>query len=77
VELPMTGEAWQVMRPSRNRNWGNPRLIDFIERFARDARTLDHWPGLLIGDLSQPTNANWACQPPNRARCRYLADANA
>ena len=28
VELPMTGEAWQVMRPSRNRNWGNPRLID-------------------------------------------------
>jgi penicillin-insensitive murein endopeptidase len=54
VELPMTGEAWQVMRPSRNRNWGNPRLIDFIERFARDARTLDHWPGLLIGDLSQP-----------------------
>jgi penicillin-insensitive murein DD-endopeptidase len=54
VELPMTGDAWQVMRPSRNRNWGNPRLIDFVERFARDARTLDHWPGLLIGDLSQP-----------------------
>jgi penicillin-insensitive murein DD-endopeptidase len=54
VALPMTGEAWQVMRPSRNRNWGNPRLIDYIERFARDARTLDLWPGLLIGDLSQP-----------------------
>ena len=54
VELPMTGEAWQVMRPSRNRNWGNPRLIDYIERFARDAHALDHWPGLLIGDLSQP-----------------------
>jgi penicillin-insensitive murein DD-endopeptidase len=54
VELPMTGEAWQVMRPSRNRNWGNPRLIDYIERFAHDSRTLDHWPGLLIGDLSQP-----------------------
>jgi penicillin-insensitive murein endopeptidase len=50
----MTGEAWQVMRPSRNRNWGNPRLIDYIERFAHDSRTLDHWPGLLIGDLSQP-----------------------
>jgi penicillin-insensitive murein endopeptidase len=38
----MTGEAWQVMRPSRSRNWGNPRLIDYVERFARDARTLDH-----------------------------------
>jgi penicillin-insensitive murein DD-endopeptidase len=54
VALPITGEAWQVMRLSRNRNWGNPRLIDYIERFASDARTLDHWPGLLIGDLSQP-----------------------
>ena len=50
----MTGENWQVMRPSRNRNWGNPRLIDYVERFAGDARTLDGWPGLLIGDLSQP-----------------------
>jgi penicillin-insensitive murein endopeptidase len=54
VALPMTGENWQVMRPSRNRNWGNPRLIDYVERFAGDARTLDGWPGLLIGDLSQP-----------------------
>src|SRR5215813_1092873 len=26
VPLPMTGSAWQVMRPSRNRNWGHPQL---------------------------------------------------
>src|SRR5262249_35305220 len=24
VELPTTGPTWQVMRPSRNRNWGHP-----------------------------------------------------
>jgi penicillin-insensitive murein endopeptidase len=54
VALPTTGENWQVMRPSRNRNWGNPRLIDYLERFAGDARTHDGWPGLLVGDLSQP-----------------------
>jgi penicillin-insensitive murein endopeptidase len=52
--LPMTGENWQVMRPSRNRNWGNPRLIDYLEQFAKDASTFDGWPGLLIGDISQP-----------------------
>src|SRR5262249_38122389 len=36
--LPITGPTWQVMRLSRNRNWGNPQLIRFIERFATNAR---------------------------------------
>src|SRR5215510_8777084 len=34
VELPTTGATWQVMRVSRNRNWGHPELVDFLERFA-------------------------------------------
>jgi penicillin-insensitive murein endopeptidase len=42
------------MRLSRNRNWGTPQLLDFLERFASDARALDGWPGLLVGDMSQP-----------------------
>jgi penicillin-insensitive murein DD-endopeptidase len=54
VSLPINGPEWQVMRLSRNRNWGHPRLLDFLERFANDARTLDGWPGLLVGDMSQP-----------------------
>jgi len=54
VALPINGEAWQVMRASRNRNWGNPCLIAYIEQFAADAQTIDHWPGLLVGDMSQP-----------------------
>jgi penicillin-insensitive murein endopeptidase len=54
VSLPINGPDWQVMRLSRNRNWGHPRLLDFLERFASDARSLDGWPGLLIGDMAQP-----------------------
>jgi penicillin-insensitive murein endopeptidase len=54
VSLPINGPDWQVMRLSRNRNWGNPRLLDYLERLASDARALDGWPGLLVGDMSQP-----------------------
>ena len=34
VELPLNGPNWQVMRVSRNRNWGHPTLIRFLEKFA-------------------------------------------
>ena len=52
-ELPITGPTWQVMRLSRNRNWGNPELIDFIKRFGENAKKVG-WNGLLIGDMAQP-----------------------
>jgi penicillin-insensitive murein endopeptidase len=52
--LPINGPAWQVMRLSRNRNWGHPKLIALLERLAEDAREKDGWPGLLVGDISQP-----------------------
>ena len=42
------------MRLSRNRNWGHPSLIRYVERFAMDAKEKDGWPGLLVGDLSMP-----------------------
>ena len=53
IALPVNGETWQVMRVSRNRNWGHPALIQFIEQLA-DKATKTGWPGLLIGDMSQP-----------------------
>jgi penicillin-insensitive murein DD-endopeptidase len=53
VALPIDGETWQVMRVSRNRNWGHPQLIQFIEKLA-DKATRGGWHGLLIGDMSQP-----------------------
>jgi len=52
--VPIDGPAWQVMRLSRNRNWGHPLLAAWVERFARDAQTLEGWSGLLVGDMSQP-----------------------
>lgn len=52
--LAVDGPEWQVMRLSRNRYWGMPELVAYIERLAADARREDGWPGLLVGDLSQP-----------------------
>jgi len=54
VQLPRTGPAWQVMRLSRNRNWGLPVLVDFVEKLALEAKEQDGWPGLLVGDMAQP-----------------------
>ncbi len=51
--LPIDGPAWQAMRLSRNRIWGDPDLIAFIERLGLAARA-DGWPGLLVGDMAQP-----------------------
>jgi penicillin-insensitive murein endopeptidase len=51
--LPINGKTWQVMRLSRNRNWGHPNLVAFLERLANQAPKTG-WHGLLVGDMSQP-----------------------
>ncbi len=84
--LPVDGPAWQVMRLSRNRNWGHPKLIALLERLAGDARENDGWNGLLVGDISQPRGGPmltghashqigldadvWLTQMPNRTLTR-------
>jgi len=52
--LPVDGATWQVMRLSRNRNWGNPQLVAFLERLSGRIPQVNGWPGLLVGDMSQP-----------------------
>lgn len=54
VELPVNGPTWQVMRLSRNRNWGHPSLVRFLEKFAPAAAKATGWKGILIGDMAQP-----------------------
>ena len=54
VALPETGPTWQAMRLSRNRNWGQPELVDFLQDLSRTAATLPGWAGLYVGDMSQP-----------------------
>src|SRR6476646_9903356 len=52
MALPINGATWQVMRLSRNRNWGHPNLVQFLERLAAQAPKTG-WHGLLVGDMSQ------------------------
>ena len=54
VQLPETGPTWQAMRLSRNRNWGHPQTIDYIQKLSRKAAAQPGWSGLYIGDISQP-----------------------
>jgi len=53
VPLPTEGPSWQVMRLSRNRNWGNPHPVQFIKRLGKNAKKAG-WNGLLVGDMAQP-----------------------
>lgn len=53
-QLPQSGPTWQAMRLSRNRNWGHPEAIDFIQRLSAYAAKQPGWAGLYIGDISQP-----------------------
>jgi penicillin-insensitive murein endopeptidase len=50
--LPLYGEGFQVMRPSRNRFYGHSTLIAFIQRLGQQAAA--RGKRLLIGDLAQP-----------------------
>jgi penicillin-insensitive murein endopeptidase len=54
IALPADGPNWQVMRPSRNRAWGHPVLITFLERLAQKLPAEAGWPGILVGDIAQP-----------------------
>src|SRR4030081_3688255 len=52
--LPINGDNWQVMRLSRNRNWAHPDMVALLKRLAAKAHEVAGWPGLLMGDMSQP-----------------------
>jgi penicillin-insensitive murein endopeptidase len=53
IAIAVDGPNWQSMRLSRNRRWGHPEMVRLIERLSREAAA-DGWPGLLVGDISQP-----------------------
>ena len=54
VQMPITGDTWQVMRLSRNRNWGHPDMIALLKRLSVGAHKDAGWPGILVGDIGQP-----------------------
>src|SRR6202045_4651917 len=52
--MPINGDTWQVMRLSRNRNWGHPDLVALLKRLSVKAHKDAGGPGILVGDIGQP-----------------------
>jgi len=52
VALPWVGDGYQAMRLSRNRYYGHPVLIRFLEGLSQQAAARGN--RLLVGDLGQP-----------------------
>jgi penicillin-insensitive murein endopeptidase len=50
--LPLDGIGYQVMRPSRNRFYGQPSTIQFVQNLGKTLAALQS--GILLGDMSQP-----------------------
>src|SRR3979490_1221741 len=53
-QMPINGDTWQVMRLSRNRNWGHPDLVALLKRLPLKAHNDAGWPGVLVGDIGRP-----------------------
>jgi penicillin-insensitive murein endopeptidase len=51
--LPADGDGYQVIRLSRNRIWGHPETVAFVERLGRRARAAGLAP-FYVGDMAQP-----------------------
>lgn len=51
--LPADGPGYQVIRLSRDRFYGHPRLIRYIEELAKAVRQQGS-SGLMVGDIAQP-----------------------
>jgi penicillin-insensitive murein endopeptidase len=51
--LPPQGPGFEVLNRARNRFWGHPELIRYIERLGRRAKAAG-LPDFYIGDMAQP-----------------------
>ena len=51
--LPLDGIGYQVVRVSRNRYWGHPTTLEFVQTLGRQAQAAG-MATLYIGDLGQP-----------------------
>jgi penicillin-insensitive murein endopeptidase len=51
--LPLDGDGYSVMRPSRNRFYGHPSLLSYLTNLAATTRA-KYGTQLLIGDMAPP-----------------------
>ena len=79
VAMPINGKTWQVMRLSRNRNWGHPELVALPRAALREGPEgrLARPPGRRHLAAARRPDADRPCQPPGRPRRRHLAHADA
>lgn len=56
--LPLNGRGYQVIRPQRQRYYGHPQLIEFIEQFSLGLNQLGS-DDILIADMSMPRGGNF------------------
>ena len=54
VQLAATGPGWLQMRVARNRSWGHPSLVKYIQRLSKKTARMQGSKGLYLSDLSQP-----------------------
>ncbi|MEL6209796.1 MAG: penicillin-insensitive murein endopeptidase, partial [Pseudomonadota bacterium] len=46
--LAETGPGWQAMRLSRNRNWGHPAIVDYVQDLSAQVAVETSWNGLYV-----------------------------
>jgi penicillin-insensitive murein endopeptidase len=53
VKLPMDGVGYQAVRLARNRHYGHPALVGFLESMGRDVKNAKE-RAFIVGDLGMP-----------------------
>ncbi len=56
--MPLKGEGYQVIRPSRNRYYGHPNMIVFLTKLAQKTKAFG-LDDLMIADIAMPRGGNF------------------
>ena len=51
--LPLSGDGFQVIRPQRDRYYGHPNLVNFVQQYAKQLQS-EGIAQILVGDMSMP-----------------------
>lgn len=57
--LALKGEGYQVIRHARNRYYGHPELVDFLQQLGKKAKKAG-LPPILIGDMGMPAGGRFS-----------------
>ena len=72
--MPYKGEGYQVIRMNKNRYYGHPDMIAYLQRLGQKAKSAG-LPTMLVGDIAMPGGGRFLtgrCKPSNGIRRGYL-----